>query len=71
MSVFKMISKNVFDFSVNVKNIMSVFSFNLFNHANIMRFFKRFDLLNKKESYERTKIFILYKKKVDKVRSMN
>ena len=71
MSVFKMISKNVFDFSIDVKNMMSIFSFNLSNHVNIMRFFKRFDLLNMKKSNEKTKIFILYIKKTDKMRSMN
>ena len=36
-----------------------------------MRFFKRFNLLNIKENNERTKGFILYKMKIDKVRSMN
>ena len=66
----KMISKNVFSFSINVKNIMSIFSSNLFNHVNIMGFFKRFDLLNIKESNKKTKIFILCKKKVNKMRSM-
>ena len=36
-----------------------------------MRFFKRFDLFNMKESNEKTKVFILYKKKANKVRSVN
>ena len=49
---------------------MLIFS-NLFNYVNIRRFFKRFDLLNIKENNEKTKIFILYKKKIDKMRSIN
>ena len=36
-----------------------------------MRFFKRFDLFDIKESNKRTKIVILYKKKTDKMRSVN
>ena len=50
------------DFSINVKNMMSIFFSNLLNHVNIMRLFKRFDLLNIKKSNERAKVFILYKK---------
>ena len=36
-----------------------------------MRFFERFNLLNIEKSNERTKVFISYKKKVDKIRSIN
>ena len=36
-----------------------------------MRFFNRFDLLNIKKSNKKTKIFILYKKKIDKMRLIN
>ena len=36
-----------------------------------MWFFKRFDLFDIKKSNEKTKVFILYKKKVDKMRSVN
>ena len=52
-------------------NEMSIFSFNLFNRFSAMRFFRRFDLFDIKESNERTKVFILYKKKADKMRSVN
>ena len=65
MFAFKMIFKNVFNFSINVKNMMSIF-FNLFNYVNIMRFFKRFDLLYIKKKFEKRKIFILYKRKLTK-----
>ena len=71
MFVFKTISKNVFDFSITIDNKMSVFSFNLFNRFNAMRFFRHFDLFDMKESNEKTKIFILYKKKVDKIKFVN
>ena len=36
-----------------------------------MRFFKRFDLFDKKKSNEKTKVFILYKKKANKIRFVN
>ena len=61
----------MFDFSIHIENMISIFSVNLFNHVDTMQFFKRFDLLNTKKSNERTKIFILYKKKVGKIRSIN
>ena len=70
MFVLKAISKSVFNFSITINNEMLIF-FNLFNRFSAMRFFRRFDLFNIKESNERTKIFILYKKKVDKMRSVN
>ena len=71
MFAFKTISKNVFNFSITIDSEMSIFSFNLFNRFSAMRFFERFDLFDMKESNERTKIFILYKKKVDKMRFVN
>ena len=71
MSVFRTISKSAFDFSITIDNEMSVFSFNLFNRFSAMRFFRRFDLFDMKESNEKTKVFILYKKKANKVRSVN
>ena len=48
-----------------------IFSFNRFNYNNIMQLCKRFDLLNIRKNNKKTKIFILYKKKIDKMRSMN
>ena len=71
MFALRTISKSVFDFSITIDNEMSIFFFNLFNRFSAMRFFKRFDLFDMKESNERAKVFILYKKIVDKMRSVN
>ena len=71
MFIFKTISKNVFNFSITIDDKMSVFFFNFFNRFSVMRFFKRFNLFDIKESNERTKIFILYKKKFNKMRFVN
>ena len=71
MFVFKTISKNVFNFSITIDNKMSVFSFNFFNRFSVMWFFRRFDLFDMKVSNERAKNFILYKKKANKIRSVN
>ena len=71
MFVFKAVSKNVFAFSITIDNEMSVFSFNFFNRFSAMRFFKRFHLFDIKKSNKRTKVFILYKKKIDKMQFVN
>ena len=71
MSALKIISKNVFDSSINLKNMMSIFSFNLFIHANTIWFFKRFDLLNIKKNNKKRKFSFCIKKKLKKLRCMN
>ena len=47
------------------------FFFYFFNRFSVMRFFRRFDLFDIKESNQRTKVFILHKKKIDEIRSVN
>ena len=71
MFMLKTISKNVLNFSTTIDNKMSFFLFSFFNRFSVMRFFRRFNLFDIKENNKRTKVFILYKKKVDKIRFVN